>query len=264
HIHRIFLDGYGVLVVRTVVNAYEEVDPFNRPPLTSDEETEFAPPVVLIDDVNNEEIPLFIQFDNNFHVREGSSAGALLAGNIKVNAPGPIAYNWESVRRVATRLDKQMFDRHTTEKKMAKKFKEDEFCMNGHEYDITALDAAVRKNSSEHSEMKKFILDLSRQFNVLKEQNLVVIPLYEYTLTFSLCRDKTMPPKRRSQANPQPPLTQVAINQLVRDGIEAAIRAKRKSVRKEATRVRGPAGGPAAALVAQECTFTGFMKCGPT
>ncbi|GJX17325.1 putative reverse transcriptase domain-containing protein [Tanacetum coccineum] len=55
-----------------------------------------------------------------------------------------------------------------------------------------------------------------------------------------------------------------AVDQLVRNGIEAAIRAERERVREEATRAGGPAGGPAAAPVARECTFTGFMKCGPT
>nr|GFA11607.1 hypothetical protein [Tanacetum cinerariifolium] len=69
-----------------------------------------------------------------------------------------------------------------------------------------------------------------------------------------------MPPKRRSQTNPQPLLTQQAINQLVREGIEAAIKVERERVREKATKAGGPAGGP----VAQECTFTGFMKCGPT
>nr|GFA11406.1 reverse transcriptase domain-containing protein [Tanacetum cinerariifolium] len=37
-----------------------------------------------------------------------------------------------------------------------------------------------------------------------------------------------MPPKRRSQPNPQPTLTQEAVDQLVRDGIEAAIRDERE------------------------------------
>ncbi|GJY21230.1 putative reverse transcriptase domain-containing protein [Tanacetum coccineum] len=69
-----------------------------------------------------------------------------------------------------------------------------------------------------------------------------------------------MDPTRRSQTNPSPPLTQEAVDQLVQNGIEAAIRAERERVREEATR----AGGPAAAPVARECTFTGFMKCGPT
>ncbi|GKA26958.1 putative reverse transcriptase domain-containing protein [Tanacetum coccineum] len=50
----------------------------------------------------------------------------------------------------------------------------------------------------------------------------------------------------------------------LRDGIEAAIRAERERVREEATRAGGPARGPAAAPMARECTFTGFMKCGPT
>ncbi|GJZ80148.1 hypothetical protein Tco_0644985 [Tanacetum coccineum] len=50
----------------------------------------------------------------------------------------------------------------------------------------------------------------------------------------------------------------------LRNGIESAIRAERERVREEATRAGGPAGGPAATPVARECTFTGFMKCGPT
>nr|GEV70126.1 putative reverse transcriptase domain-containing protein [Tanacetum cinerariifolium] len=37
-----------------------------------------------------------------------------------------------------------------------------------------------------------------------------------------------LPPKRRSQTNPQPTLTQEAVDQLVRDGIEAAIRGERE------------------------------------
>nr|GEZ13743.1 putative zinc finger, CCHC-type, retrotransposon Gag domain protein [Tanacetum cinerariifolium] len=73
-----------------------------------------------------------------------------------------------------------------------------------------------------------------------------------------------MPPKRRPQTNPQPNLTQEYVDQLERDGIEAAIRDERERVRMEATRAGGPARGPAAAPMARECSFTGFMKCGPT
>nr|GFA77426.1 hypothetical protein [Tanacetum cinerariifolium] len=72
-----------------------------------------------------------------------------------------------------------------------------------------------------------------------------------------------MPPKRRSQTNPQPTVTQEAVDQLVRDGIEAAIRNKRERVRREATRAGGPAGGPVTAPMARGCSFVGFIKCGP-
>nr|GEU41116.1 putative reverse transcriptase domain-containing protein [Tanacetum cinerariifolium] len=45
-----------------VINPYEEADPYNRPPPISDEETEFAPPVVQIADVDDVPIPPVIQF----------------------------------------------------------------------------------------------------------------------------------------------------------------------------------------------------------
>ncbi|GKC17932.1 hypothetical protein Tco_1014714, partial [Tanacetum coccineum] len=64
-----------------VINLYEEVDPLNRPPPTSDEESEFEPSVVPVVDANNEPVPPVIQFGGNFHVGESSSIGDLLAGN---------------------------------------------------------------------------------------------------------------------------------------------------------------------------------------
>ncbi|GJR44082.1 hypothetical protein Tco_1312185 [Tanacetum coccineum] len=59
-------------------------------------------------------------------------------------------------------------------------------------------------------------------------------------------------------------MTKEIADQLVWEGIEAAIRAERERVKEEANRVGGPTGGPAAAPIARECTFVGFMKCGPT
>nr|GEU45772.1 hypothetical protein [Tanacetum cinerariifolium] len=39
-----------------VINPYEEADPYNRPPPTFDEETEFAPPVVQIADADADDV----------------------------------------------------------------------------------------------------------------------------------------------------------------------------------------------------------------
>nr|GEU41115.1 putative reverse transcriptase domain-containing protein [Tanacetum cinerariifolium] len=148
-----------------VINPYEEVDPHNRPPPTSDEEIEFAPYVVQIADADDVLIPPVIQFSSNFHIRESSAMRDLLAGNSEVYAPGPMCCDLKSVHRGVMKLSKQMHDR-------------------------------------------------------------------------------IMPLKRRSQTNNQPTLTQEAFDQLVRDRIEAAIRAEREIVRMEATRAGGPAGGP--------------------
>nr|GEW46522.1 putative reverse transcriptase domain-containing protein [Tanacetum cinerariifolium] len=175
-----------------VINPYEEADPHNRPPPTSDEETEFAPPVVQIADVDNIQVPPVIQF-GNFHVGESSASRDLLEGNDEVCMPGPMPCDLRSVHRGVKRLSKQMHDRYKTEKRMAKILRQEELRRNGQAFDITALDSA-----------------------------------------------------------------------LVQDGIAAAIREERERVRREATRAEGPARDPVTAPIARECSFAGFMKCGPT
>nr|GEU92214.1 putative reverse transcriptase domain, ribonuclease H-like domain, aspartic peptidase domain protein [Tanacetum cinerariifolium] len=154
-----------------VINPYEEVDPHNRPPPTSDEETEFAPNVAQIADADDVPIPLVIQFGGNFHIGESSAMRDLLAGNSKVYAPGLMWCDLESVYMGVKRLSKQIHARYKTEKKMARKFRQDELRMNGQEFDITALDSAVRETRSENSKMMKMIEGLSREFTELKIQN---------------------------------------------------------------------------------------------
>nr|GEV64936.1 hypothetical protein [Tanacetum cinerariifolium] len=161
-----------------VINPSEEADPHNRPPPTSDKETEFAPPVVQISNANDVPIPPVIYFGSNFHVGESSATRDLLAGNSKIYTSGPMCYDLKSVHMGVKRLRKQMHDRYRTEKKMAKKLRQDELRMNGQEFDITALDSAVRENRSENSKMMKLITGLkidlkilSREFTELKNHN---------------------------------------------------------------------------------------------
>nr|GEY54220.1 putative reverse transcriptase domain-containing protein [Tanacetum cinerariifolium] len=82
--------------------------------------------------------------------------------------------------------------------------------------------------------------------------------------TLEYLRNKNHASMKKIPNHPQTPLTQKDVNQLVRDGIEAAIKAERERVREEAIRDRGSAGGPTVAPVARECTLTGFMKYSPT
>ncbi|GKC98579.1 hypothetical protein Tco_1168854 [Tanacetum coccineum] len=309
-----------------VINAYEEVDPLNRPPPTSDEETEFAPPVVPIVDADDEPIPTVIQFGHNFHVGESSSTRDLLDGNSEVFAPGPKTSDLESVHGRTKKLEKQMFDRYKTERKMAKKFKEDEFCMNRHEYDITTLDTAVRENRSDHSKMKKFVLDLSRQFKELKEQNRRAellsqweagvrgrlpahlrfweeFPIYTASAPraddpYVMVRDASMAAReddddditaprdpqtseprgslRDSQYTHQlffvlnrimPPkgMFAAAISKLVADEVAKALEADRAArTNLNVAGGSGGNGGQGGAPPVRECSFAGFMKCGPT
>nr|GEV51335.1 hypothetical protein [Tanacetum cinerariifolium] len=82
-----------------------------------------------------------------------------------------MCYDLKSVYRGVKRLSTQMHDRHRTEKEMAKKLRQDELRMNGQEFDITALDSAVRENRFENSMMMTLITGLSREFTELKNHN---------------------------------------------------------------------------------------------
>nr|GEX88328.1 hypothetical protein [Tanacetum cinerariifolium] len=153
-----------------VINPYEEAGPHNRPPPASDEETEFAPPVVQIADVDDIPIPPVVQF-GNFHVGESSASRDLLEGNDEVCVPGPMPYDLRSVHKGVKRLSKQMHDRYKTKKRMARILRQKELYRNGQAFDITALDLAVRANTSKSSKMMRLITDLSREFFELKCQN---------------------------------------------------------------------------------------------
>ncbi|GJY22428.1 putative reverse transcriptase domain-containing protein [Tanacetum coccineum] len=227
------------------------------------------------------------------HVGESSSTRALLDGNSEVFAPGPKPSDLMTIHSRTTKLEKQMFERYKIKIKIKEKFKEDDLRMNRHELDVTTkyskMKRLVEGLSKQINELK---LQRSRAER-LSQWEAWVRPCKPERLQFQeeppipsafapraddpyvMARDvamaaqedndddaaaskdpqpsETMPPKRRSQTNPQPTLTQEAADQLVQEGIEAAIRAEQERVRIKANRVRGPARGPAASPVAREC-----------
>ncbi|GJY83151.1 hypothetical protein Tco_0496527 [Tanacetum coccineum] len=69
---------------------------------------------------------------------------------------------------------------------------------------------------------------------------------------------RIMPPKSA-------PLTQAAVQRMIKESVDAAIaadRARHANARNDASR-SGQARGQVTAPVVQECTFVGFMKCNP-
>nr|GEY74132.1 hypothetical protein [Tanacetum cinerariifolium] len=164
------------------------------------------------------------------------------------------------------------------EKKMAKKLRRDKLRMNSQEFDITALDSAVRENKSENSKMMRLITDLSREFTELKNQN---HRSEELSLWEAWVRGR-IPNNLRFQAKPSiytapvpradDPYVMVRDAAMDTQGDEdvdtdaprdtqpfeprGSLRdsqAKRKRVRMEAKRAGGPTGDPTAAPMAREC-----------
>ncbi|GJW85168.1 putative reverse transcriptase domain-containing protein [Tanacetum coccineum] len=202
--------------------------------------------------------PPVFQFGQNFHVGESSSTRTLLDGNSQVFPPGPRPNDLSAIHSRITKLERQMFERYTTEFKIKNKFKENDLRMNSQEIEVSA----------NYSDMMRLIEGLSKQVEELRLQcsrDDLYVMARDATMAAQedddddadVAKDpqpsEIMPPKRRSQTNPQPTLAREAADQLVREGIEAALRAERERVRMEATRAGGPAEGPAAAPI--ENTF---------
>nr|GEX42258.1 putative polyprotein [Tanacetum cinerariifolium] len=221
--------------------------------------------VAEIADADDIPIPLIIQFGSNFHVGESSATRDLLAGNSEVYAPGPMCCDLKSVHRGIKRLSKQMHDR-------AEELSRWEAWVRGRipnnlrfQEDPSIYIAPVPRADDPYVMVRDAAMDTQGDEDVDIDEPWDIQTFYaawiptRFTVVIILIR----PPKRRSQTNPQPTLTQEDVDQLVRDGIEAAIRDERERVRMEVTRAGGPTGGPATAPMARECSFAGFMKCGP-
>ncbi|GJT65030.1 hypothetical protein Tco_1016510 [Tanacetum coccineum] len=119
------------------------------------------------DEENNSEVsdpdepppPLF-QFDQNFHVGESSSTRTLLEENSQVFPPGPRPSDLRAINSRTTKLEKQMFERYTTEFKIRNKFKENDLCMNSQKIEA----------STNYSNMMRLIEGLSNQVEELTLQ----------------------------------------------------------------------------------------------
>ncbi|GJR84187.1 putative reverse transcriptase domain-containing protein [Tanacetum coccineum] len=210
------------------------------------------------DEMDNPEVidpdvppPPVFQFGYNFYVGESSSTRALLDGNYAMFAPSPKPSDLMIIHSRTTKLEKQMFERYNTKIKIKKKFNEDDLRMNRHELDVTI----------KYSKMKRPCIPERLQFQ--EEPPILSAFAPRADDLYVMARDAAIAAQEEDDfdvaaaKDPQP-------LESLREGIKAAIRAEQERVRIETTRAGVPAGGPATAPVARECTFVGFMKYGPT
>ncbi|GKE14138.1 putative reverse transcriptase domain-containing protein, partial [Tanacetum coccineum] len=140
-----------------------EVDDEEDPEEGDDEDEEME----VDDKENNSDVsdpdeppPPVFQFGQNFHVGESSSTRTLLNDNSQLFPPGPRPSDLRAIHSRTTKLEKQMFERYTTEFKIRNKFKENDLCMNSQEI----------KASTNYSDMMRLIDGLSKQVEELMLQ----------------------------------------------------------------------------------------------
>nr|GEZ35385.1 hypothetical protein [Tanacetum cinerariifolium] len=251
-----------------------------------------------IADVDNIPIPPVIQF-GNFHVGESSASRDLLEGNGEVCVPSPMPCDMRSVHRGVKRDENgQAFDITALDSAVRANRSESSKMMRL----ITDLSREFSELKSQNRRAKELSRweawvrgRIPNSLRFQEEPSIHIAPVPRTDDPYVIARDaargtqededvdtvalrdtqppesrgsprdsQTMPPKRRSQTNPQLTLTKEDVDQLVQDGISTAITDERERVRREATRAEGPVRDPVTAPIARECSFASFMKYGPT
>nr|GFB12781.1 putative reverse transcriptase domain-containing protein [Tanacetum cinerariifolium] len=213
-----------------VINLYEEANPHNRPPPTSDEETEFAPPVVQIVDADDIPIPpkKMAKMLRQDELHKNGQKFDITALDTAVRANRS---KNSKMMRLITGLSREFIELKNQNRRAEElsrweawvrgrtpnslRFQEEPSIHTAHvpradDPYVMVRDAAMGTRGDEDVKT-----DAPRDTQPSEPRR-------------SPRDSQTMPPKRRSQTNPQPTLTQEDIDQLVRDRIEAAIRDERE------------------------------------
>ncbi|GJZ38436.1 hypothetical protein Tco_0584999 [Tanacetum coccineum] len=127
---------------------YEEADPLNRPPPSPETaEQEFM----------------------NALISEGSSATVFNPTLCRVNPPGPIGNDPNTLYSKVKTWTKQMWDMYRVESSSFKRLRRNDMRMDSFDDDLTALDSTLRKQIQE---MKKLMAKLNEQFQQIQERDL--------------------------------------------------------------------------------------------
>nr|GEV08671.1 hypothetical protein [Tanacetum cinerariifolium] len=273
-----------------VIDPYMDDGSNNPPPLNfEDEETPPTSPVIL--DVDGQPIPPIALFGQNFNFGESSSTANLLTRNSKFVSTGPMCPNLGTAWRRLGKMEKLMLERIDTERRIQKKFKEQDRHFVGLGCDNIKMDMAVRIVMLDLFGLKKLVKGLSDRFDeyegskVFKDKMVLEKELVneknrkEFYQEFGEYMCQMLQKHQKSEDSVPLPLEILLLlpllplpalmmmmtpllwthNLMSRESVEAAIWAERERVQNEANH----AGGPNVAPVARECTFADFMKFSP-
>ncbi|GJS89780.1 hypothetical protein Tco_0772416 [Tanacetum coccineum] len=220
---------------------YEEMDPLNPSPPTSESEPKDAIKVENPIEHKDETVP------SSIHEVGESSTTPFLHEDSDGLLPGLMRRDINSLFGQMASLSRRLCGRKTAHALVEKKGKvKDEY------YGKLILDLGNEVHSSVEqgtSVMEKLVEKLGNAKDKVESKK----------LKKELEEARIMPLKSA-------PLTQAAIHRMIKENVDAAIaaeRARHANVRNDA-RGSGPARGQDVVSTTHECTFAGFMKCNPT
>nr|GEZ09448.1 putative reverse transcriptase domain-containing protein [Tanacetum cinerariifolium] len=197
-----------------------------------DDEAETPPTSPVIPDADGQPIPPIASFGQNFHFSESSSTANLLIGNSKIVPTGPICPNLGTAWKRLGKMEKLMSERIDTERRVKKKFKEQDRYFVGLGCDNIEMDRTVRNVMSDLSGLKKDAAIAAASIATFgiddDDDDTAPIDSQPYEPRGSPHDTQTMEPKKSTRGNPPPPLTQDTVNWMIQESVEAAIWAERE------------------------------------
>nr|GEU68746.1 putative reverse transcriptase domain-containing protein [Tanacetum cinerariifolium] len=248
-----------------IIYPYDKADVNNRPPPALDDESEFAPSVIPVFDAENRPVPHVIHFSSTYELGESSSA-----------------------REILKDIDEKMRERAEVDERIIKKIDRSNLRIRMVGRDAMSSDGALRECQANVSKVISMTENMSLEFDRVRKESRRALELVEWEAG---ARNATMADDdvedddvedddddmdddaadpSDSQIMPHMQMSQAVIAKLVTDEVAKALAADRATRNTMGARGSGNiggsgnAGGPKRAQPAKDCTFSSFIKCGPT
>nr|GEU52869.1 putative ribonuclease H-like domain-containing protein [Tanacetum cinerariifolium] len=239
-----------------IIYPYDEEDPNNRPPPVSDDESEFAPFVILVFDAENRpDIGEFYPF-------------------------GPVPLTIGTTMRHIRNLNEQIRGRVKVNERIVKKIDKSDLRIQIVSRDAMSLDGAVRECQANVSKVISMMESMSLEFDRVHKESHRALELVEWeagarnaTMADDVEEDDVEDDDAMDDAtNPSDPQSSEppAIAKLVVVEVAKALAADHTTRNTTGAGGSGNAEGagnvgrPERAQPAKDCTFSSLMKCGPT
>nr|GFC24170.1 hypothetical protein [Tanacetum cinerariifolium] len=221
-----------------IIYPYDEAYLNNRPPPTSDDESEFASSVIPMFDDENRPVPPVIHFGSTYERGESSFSREILKDINEVYLFGPVSLTIATAIKRIRRLNEQMCEQAEVDERIVKKIDMSDLRIRMVDRDAMSLDGAVRQCQADVSKVISMMESMSLEFD--KARNAAMADddvkaddvedsdvedddmddnaadpsdLQSFELRGSLHDSQIMPPKQMSQA---------AITKLVADEVAKA------------------------------------------
>nr|GEZ36431.1 putative reverse transcriptase domain-containing protein [Tanacetum cinerariifolium] len=163
-----------------IIYPYDEKDLNNRPPLASDDESEFAPFVILVFDAENWPVPPVIHFSSTYERGESSSTRDILKDIGEVYPFGPAPLTIGTAMKRIKRLNEQMPERAKVDERIVKKIDKSDLRIRMVGRDAMCLDGVVRECQANISKVISMMESMSLKFDRVRKESRQALELVKW------------------------------------------------------------------------------------